>query len=95
MRQIFKYELSRESAYDIPVETPAVADFLDAQMQRGSLCVWMLVDPEQETVTRLFHVVGTGHELDDKWLDKVIYLSTVQDGPYVWHVFVSVGAQDA
>lgn len=72
---------------DFPAVTmPANAEILAAQMQGSAPCLWALVDPDAPMETRLFAIVGTGHPATDRVLFEN-YIATVQDGPFVWHIF--------
>jgi hypothetical protein len=59
--------------------------FLDAQIQNGELCIWYVLDRGTTPMSGNIHIVGTGHEIPE---DVQTYLATVQDGSYVWHVFL-------
>ena len=79
--QIFKYpiEIGKFSH-----EMPIGAWILDAQMQGDKPCMWASVNTANEKVLRKFQVIGTGHEFD---YDRKNYLSTFQQGEFVWHLF--------
>ncbi len=47
------------------------------------LTIWAQVDDARPLRRRTFAVVGTGHEVPQ----PARFISTVQDGPFVWHVF--------
>ena len=47
------------------------------------LTIWVQVDDKRRLRARRFAIVGTGHEVPQ----PARFISTVQDGPYVWHVF--------
>lgn len=89
---IYKYQLDvgRTS-----LALPEIAELLDVQRQRGELCAWFLLDGDDtksdtvELQTRTFLVIGTGHEIDDGYRDKLAYIRTFQahDGIFVGHVF--------
>ena len=68
------------------VVVPVGARVLAAQAQRGVPCLWMLVDPEAPTETRVFIVAGTGHSLPHE-IERAPYIGTVQIGEMVWHIF--------
>lgn len=58
---------------------------MDIQAQDGQICMWVMVDlDDRRKSPRTFEVQATGHEFDGSNLN---YLRTVQDGPFVWHVF--------
>lgn len=67
-------------AIDLPVD----AQILDCQMQGGRLALWALLDPSATSLLRAFRVYATGTGLPTA---PGRYIATVQDGPYVWHVF--------
>jgi hypothetical protein len=67
------------------VHLPKGAEILDAQMQRGNLHIWAIVDTNAPAEPRTFCIHGTGHPLPHAINRK--YLSSVQDGNFVWHVF--------
>ena len=50
----------------------------------GELCIWALVDTEQEKEFVTILTIGTGWELPENGLE---FIDTVKDGPYMWHVF--------
>lgn len=84
MRTIWKYELGLASTIEIPGEP----DFLDVQMQVTEngrhLCAWFEVDPTAKPRPYKFHVIGTGHKFEK---DNLVYLASVQNGEFVWHVY--------
>ena len=87
-RRVFKYAL--EIMDYQPVDMPFGADILCVQSQRGKPCIWALVNPNNPTQTRRFHIVETGRLIEDTGLEK--YIGTAQimypmSGPQVWHVF--------
>lgn len=86
MRAIYKYPL--ETAEYQQVALPVGHKILSVQLQGRQLCLWAVVDVNQpSTVLREVYMVGTGHPFDaDQLLPH--YFATVQQGVYVWHVFV-------
>ena len=83
MKSIWKFKLELSCEQD--VQLPTGAKVLTAQYQNGSLFIWAVVDPmEVETGYRRFLIFGTGHEMSDV---AMRYISTVQQGAFVWHVF--------
>lgn len=81
MKVIYKYSLDERNSFHLPVDFK----ILSVQIQNGSVCVWALVDTEAPTKTVLFPVYGTGHKLPD---DPGVYIGTVQDDNFVWHIFM-------
>ncbi len=68
------------------LRVPAGARWLSAQIQRGEVMAWAVVDPEAEAEEWRIHQHGTGSDApspDD------VYLGTVQEFSWslIWHVF--------
>lgn len=84
MRTIYKYELKITDKQEIDI--PDKFRILSVQLQNDIICVWAIVHTEREQLPTLFHIVGTGHPLSHHWTAKD-HIGTVQQGPYVWHVF--------
>ncbi len=64
---------------------PKGAVLLDAQIQDNKFVFWVLVDLDEENEElRTFVVTGTGTKFN---AEGFTYVSTVQDGIYVWHIF--------
>ena len=86
MKVIHKYPLAI-TGFQI-VKLPVLSQILSAQMQRGVLCLWVLVDTEDVAVplnkSLEIEVVGTGNPMPDV---RRSHIGTVQDGAFVWHVF--------
>lgn len=82
MRCVYKYKVN--NVYDIPL--PATPLF--CAIQAGEICVWVLIDdaPYVTTCRYVFREVGTGHEVPV----AAEYVGSVQDPPYVWHIFRDV-----
>lgn len=58
----------------------------------GDICVWAIVDPEAETDERVEYdilQIGTGWDFGQDELDRMEFIGTVKEGPYMWHVFVN------
>jgi hypothetical protein len=82
-RQIWKFPIT--SPDGTRIDMPQGARILTVQMQAGMPTLWAVVDPEAPRRARYFRVVGTGHTHEAGVFRD--YLGTVQDGPFVWHVF--------
>ena len=87
-RSVFKYAL--EIVHYQSVDMPHNAQILCVQPQRGKPCIWALVNPTNPVKARRFHIVETGHLIEDG--DSERYVGTVQivypmEGPLVWHIF--------
>jgi hypothetical protein len=82
---VWKFEVPVRDRFEI--EMPVGARLLTVQTQNGRPHLWALVNPHAETETRVFWVMGTGHQAAD--LDGAEYVGTFQmlGGQYVWHLF--------
>lgn len=81
-RIIYKYQVDFNFVLSIPTD----AKFLSFQNQFGNPVVWFELDPLASPVDRKFSLIGTGTEFSGGQ-----YLSTVQDGPLVWHLYETTG----
>jgi len=86
MQTIYKYPLSLASSQGVSM--PQGAKILSAQMQNDELQVWAIVDTEAPAPDDYYEfiIAGTGNPTHINIRDAN-YLSTVQDGGFVWHVF--------
>ncbi len=91
---VWKYtiELKDVQRLNVPIGTK----FLSAQMQEEQLCLWTLVDLNQQHLieeTVLIYVIGTGNNIPinsmHPRLSELDFIDTVQqfDSKAVWHVF--------
>jgi len=84
--KIYKYPLSTKTIQEIVM--PKNAKILSALNQREKICIWALVDPEeQEVEKRTIEVYATGLTTFDskniKFIDTVSFLN----GSLIYHVF--------
>lgn len=84
MRTIYKYNLDLQETQEKSMPAGAIA--LSVQMQDGDLCLWALVDTSSKSQLRRVWIRGTG--TDCVGMCKQEYIGSVQDGPYIWHVFL-------
>ena len=63
---------------------PDDAQILTVQKQGHNYCIWAKVDTSRNYVPRKFVWHGTGTE---ELAPKHTYIGTVQDDPFVWHLF--------
>lgn len=66
-------------------DVPLGAAFLRVGVQGGLLHLWALVNTGSPAAAVTVHVRGTGKPCEG--LDAESYVGTVEDGPFVWHVF--------
>jgi hypothetical protein len=84
--KIFKYVIDR----DLPepfIIYPEFSKIIDIQIQNGQVCLWAKVDPDKgfKEVKQKFSILGTGWDADDVQVEQ--HLKTIQEGPFVWHIF--------
>jgi hypothetical protein len=82
---IWKFPLEKFELQTIRM--PQGANIIAAQIQEGAICLWALVDPARPLEPRDFFTCGTGARIV---FEKIWYIGTVQDPPFVWHVFERV-----
>jgi hypothetical protein len=85
-RQIWKFPIALGENF---VKVPTGAELLPGsmQVQRSTICIWALVNPEEKkTETRAIHVMGTGNDIPYPDAHRS-YLGTIQIGDFVWHGF--------
>lgn len=87
MNTIYKYPLAVLDEQEVSM--PGRAVVLCAQIQSGALCLWARVWTESPLEKRTFLIVGTGNSFPESKLPPK-HIGTVQNGPFVWHVFEKV-----
>ena len=82
---IWKYVLEITDVQEI--EVPLTATALHIAEQHGQLCMWALVDEDEETEVKRFVIVGTGNPAPRP--DQGVHLGSalMHGGSLVWHVF--------
>jgi len=92
MRTIYKYNL--EVTQQQVINAPYTAMLLKIGFQDGELCAWFEVDTEYLKGKRKFWIVGTGHAIP-KTEGSLIWRETVQDPPFVWHIYEEQGFKES
>ena len=99
MRKIFKYS-TRMGAIpyigkDLHVEMPLNARILKVRVLQDTdlLLIWAMVDPDEtNSEQRVIMIVPTGAPVPEfpgeNW--KALYIDTIFDIPFVWHIFQKV-----
>lgn len=82
MVRIYKYKIGPDKLSEY---VGRFAVILKVDWQGDDLCVWCLIDDSFPESKIKFHIIPTGYEFELKSTMK--YVDTIQDGPYVWHVF--------
>jgi hypothetical protein len=85
MKTIYKYPFPIEDTFTLGL--PEGAQILKAACQGGQPCIWALVTPGDPLQSEVFHIFGTGHPIHEDLLDRVDFIDTFQQGPFVWHLF--------
>lgn len=83
MVSIYKYPL--EYGRNI-IEMPRTQEVLSIGVQGETIMVWALVEPDEKIEKVEILLAGTGQLLKEE-MDCLVYLGTVQQGPFVWHGF--------
>jgi hypothetical protein len=81
MNTIWKYTIPIEDSFALNM--PREATSLHVDMQAGVPTLWALVDTTAPNEERIFHIVGTGHEVPR----YTCYVGTFQMGMFVWHLW--------
>lgn len=82
-KTIYKYPLELGiNELEIPYEK-----ILNVIIQGRIPTLYVLIDDEQQNKKVQVQVIGTGWDIGEGMIDNSIYLNTVTDGIYVWHVF--------
>ena len=86
MRKIWKIQLRAQD--NQVVAMPIGSQILTVQIQKGNICLWFSVDPEEnQLVERHIRIIGTGKPIIDE--PVLQYIGTVQmaEGDLIWHIF--------
>lgn len=87
--RIFKYVL--ETVGSQIIDVPLGAKFLSVNSQHDKLCLWAIVDPDQEKRERWgVEICGTGLSADHVVDGTYQFIGTyvVNHGLLVWHVWI-------
>lgn len=82
MVKIYKYKIGPNKKSEIKGRFAGV---FKVDWQDDELCAWCLVSEQLKEAIIKFYIIPTGYEfeLGERWH----YVDTIQDGPYVWHIF--------
>lgn len=87
MNTIHKFNLAVTDTQSVSM--PKGAKVLCVQVQNGTICLWARVWTEAEYELRTFLVVGTGNPFPESNRPP-LYIGTVQQPPFVWHIFEKI-----
>jgi len=82
--RVLKFPLAVESVQYIKLHD--AAQILSVQVQDDAICLWALCPDMESTHERRIQIFGTGHDMP---ADTGLFVGTVQQRGYVWHVFAS------
>jgi hypothetical protein len=81
---MLKYMISDGTSMQTDVLMREGARIRKVEMQGDKVCAWAETPGGADPLTeRTFCVIGTGMDVPDPG----VYLATVFEGPYVWHVY--------
>jgi hypothetical protein len=83
MLTVYKYDIPLKGRFTL--ELPRGAKILAFMAQHDTPGIWALLDPEQLPQTRVFRLVGTGHQVGDQ--EQLDYLGSCVTRFFVWHLF--------
>ena len=92
-RVIWKFTLEPKNlddgVFEVDLSVPEGARPLHVGFQKGSMCLWALVDPGADKAPARLMIYGTGRSVDDEHL---LHLGTIisSDHALVWHVFLDI-----
>ena len=71
--------------FSLPVNLPKSSKILKVRLNETGLYIWVECDPVNFDDDELFkfHIIGTGHKVPEDY----IYLDTVFEGIFVWHIY--------
>ena len=85
-KRILKYQIEKIESVNI-IQMIKGAQILTAQNQNGILTLWCVTYNDEKLLeNRIISIYGTGHVTNDN-IDVSNYISTVQMGLFVWHVY--------
>lgn len=70
---------------DVKIDMPKGARIIAVQDQECDIMIWAICDELAEREPVRFVIVGTGHPMP---AFQVRHVGTVQQGRFVWHVFL-------
>jgi hypothetical protein len=88
---IYKYKLNqgRVNQIQMPMDASVISVGLDPM---EDICIWALVETDNDMDERTFFVAGTGWDITEDLLEftEISSLGTVRQGPFMWHIFEGV-----
>ena len=83
---VWKYPIPIQDSFELVI--PKYGRILTLKTQRGQPTLWVLVNPENEKVTKKFSLVGTGHPVSQETFNGT-FIGTylVSEDTLVFHLF--------
>ena len=88
MAKIYKYKIGPNEKSEIK---DRILNILKIDWQGEDLCAWCLVSEDCPESRIRFVIIPTGYPF--KLKKNLKYIDTVQDGPFVWHIFYELVEQ--
>lgn len=82
MVRIHKYKIGPNELSEIKDRFVGV---FKVDWQMNDLCAWCLVSNDVKESIIKFHFLPTGYDFEVN--ENMRYIDSVQQGPYVWHIF--------
>jgi len=91
MRVIYKYPLRvvNKQHFDMYADS----EIIGVQVQDNDIVMWAVVDTDRKMIEVAIRMYGTGEEFADE-IDDLSFISTVQLGSFVWHLFMVSKVRD-
>lgn len=77
----------------VALRMPRGARVTSVQNVGGEVFIWAVVDPREPLEERRVWWSGTGREIPDLVSGWPVY--TIQDTPFIWHIFIEPSAEAA
>lgn len=87
MQTIHKYPIDVPPNGRPVVQLPIGAAVAHFGTQRGQMCIWAVVETENDLEPREFQIIGTGHKLDSDGGLRFIGTTFLNGGDLVFHLF--------
>ncbi len=88
IKQIWKFQLEPKNVQGVIM--PIGAEILTANTQKGTVCIWCMVNPRAEREERVFEIYGTGHDIYADAGLKYIGIFFSDNDAFVGHLFERV-----
>lgn len=85
MAVIWKFPLQAED--ELILDLPTSAQILTVRLQYGKPYVWVLLNPEERKVRRIFNVIPTGITFDARALVYIGTFEVLAGQSLIFHVF--------